>query len=228
MAEKPKKLQAPVLMAFLREQPVHPSFSPSWAPLAGWIIFAVSALFLEVRLDAALYGLMGAAALGFLTTGFVRYSVKPRDRQQRLEDENCRIVRVLKEKGDEGQLYKSVPPSVLTALEQAATVRASIVTKLSANDPHAVEHSMEQLDEALVACLRASKPVIRRDDLSRREWEALLENGAMIGATVDAITAQTLRMQNEIDPSQERSQALHELDSASYITPPDPVNEVVS
>jgi hypothetical protein len=220
MAEKPNKLQAPVLMAYLREQPTYPSYAPSWAPLAGWVVFAVSALILELRFDAGFYGLVGGAVMGGFTTAILRQSVKPKNHRQKAEEEICRVIRELKEKGSDGRLHKCVPLEVLATLEKVATIRIAIVTKLRASDPHGHEFAIHQLDEALDACLRASSPVIRRDDTSRREWEALLANQVMIGAIMDTIEAQGDRMQNEIDPSQERSQALNELNAALYLPSP--------
>ena len=218
MAEKLKKLQAPVLMAYLREQPSYPSFSPAWAPLAGWAVFAGSGLILDLRLDAGLFGLVAAGVMGGFTAVAIRHSVKPKNRVQKVEEEICRVIRELRQRGEDGRLHKSVPNEVLSALEEAATVRMAIVTRLEANDPHAHEMSIQQLDDALDACLRAAGPVIRRDDASRREWEALLANKTMIGAIVETIEAQVARMKNDIDPSQERSAALRELNAALYLS----------
>jgi hypothetical protein len=181
------------------------------------IIFAMVSL----RFENPVPGFAAGIPLGVLVHFGALSTGKPKNREEKAEGEACKVVRNLKGKASENRLQKFLPPKVLEALERAATVHAGIATRLSTNDPHGHDLARESLDAAMDACLRAVAPVIRHDDTPKAEWEALLANKAMIGSIVDAIDTQILRMQDEIDPSEERSQALRELNSPMPINQPE-------
>lgn len=218
MAKEEERVEAPLLREYLRRLPKTARYMPhvpGWIP---WVVFfTLNAAFDRYLPD--LPGLLLAIGIAWSIPSVVRLPFRPRSEEERSEQKFLDSVRRLRSMAHEGSLRKKLPAPVLSALERCAGARVAALAQLAAADPVAQAVDSENIEGCMRAAVLSVMPVVRGDEQGRREWEALCENRAVIGAMVDAIQALEDRMTRPSTAFTERLAALRELEG--YAAEPD-------
>jgi|GEM_PF-3266755 len=215
MAEKKgtKKVQAPLLKAYLRKVPGHPPHVPAWVFPASWGVGLGSAVLLGAAFDLGMIGIGAAVATGYAAFYVLRDRFKARTDQERADEASYSAISKMKRLLDQSAGFeRRFPPEVLLALESAVATHNATIARSHGHDPvYAVEQA-EAAQKALHACFVAAGMVIREDQQSKKDWNAILSNRSLIGDVVEAIERQKDRMGNPSPLDSERLAALKELE----------------
>jgi hypothetical protein len=181
---------------------------PGWIP---WIVFfGLNASLSRFVGDA--FAFILAVVIAWSIPSIVRLPFRAKSAEEKQEEEFFRSIRLLRRHASEGTIRKKVPRPVLMALERCAGARVAAMAQLAAADPVTQAVEAENIEGCMRAALLAAAPVARGDEQGRREWDALCENQAVLGAMVDAIQALEDRMTRPSIAFSERLAALRELE----------------
>ncbi len=205
------KVRVPLLKAYLRKSETYPDHFPGWIGYAGW---AVALITLAALWNVDLGGLsfIMASVFGFGLVHLLRQHYKGTTPHQQSEERGFDAVRRLRKTLDDG-FERRLPPEVLTSLEAAVEAYNLIVGRVSAVDPLEAEEQAFVARRSLHACFIAAVTVMRDDNMSGKDWKAVLEKKSLIGDVVETIHEQTLRMREPRFFETERLRALRELNS---------------
>ncbi|MGV3614579.1 MAG: hypothetical protein ACO1SV_04505 [Fimbriimonas sp.] len=209
--EDVKRVEVPLLKAYLRGERSDPPHMPGWITPAGWATFLLLAAGADA-IDAGSLGGLVAIISAVALVYFLRRSYGPRNEVERMEEIHYSSVKKLKGMVDDG-LDRRLPPAVLTALEEAVGVYNMAVARLSAEPGLETAEQIAVLRRTLHASFVVSVPVMRGDQCSKREWKAILANARLIGDVVDTIHAHVARMRAPSSLDNERLTALRELEA---------------
>lgn len=209
-----EKVEVPLLKGYLRSCPSYPDFVPAWVPYAGWGTFAVLTIYLALIREWAIFGTIAAALIAGPLFLALKSFYKPRSDRERAEDLTYSALRKLKRAAGESNLNKRLPTPVLIALEGAVQAYNTSLARITAEDPALAHDAARGLKNLLHGCFFSGVAVLRDDEHSRKEWEAMRSNASLVNEVVDSIQLQTARMRAPLALDSERLCALRELDSA--------------
>lgn len=205
------KVEIPLLKSYLRTTPSYPPHVPSWILPIGWALFAALGIVLAVVTELNCVGVILSGIVSYLFVVLARGRFKPRSAAEKADEARFEAVRKLKGLVDEG-LNRKLPPAILRALEQAVAVRNTVVARLNSENPGMAMEETMLIEQSLQACFLVAVPVIRQENTSKNEWQAILDNASMINEIEDTITSQTRRMRDMLGLNSERLAALRELE----------------
>jgi hypothetical protein len=206
------KIEYPLLKSYLRSSPSHPAYMPGWITPVSWAVFAALTFFLAVRLELACIGVGIAGALAYAFDHLLRSRYRPRNSIEQADEAGFSALRKLKSKLSEG-LHRKLPDRILLALERAVEAHNAALARIAIQDPHLLTDQQDHLRRRLHACFVAAATMMRDDQHSRREWQAMSSNAALIEEIVSAIDLQIAQMRSPSEYDHERLAALQELHS---------------
>lgn len=210
-SKKEKRVHAPLLKAYLREQRMNPPHLPIWTDSAPWVAAISVALLFGKFSSVGGFALMIGAAVWFFTRAMIKERFRAKDGIQKVDEVHYAAIAKLKWMLEDG-FDRRIPPRVMTALEEAVMTHNTVVARLSVStDPTAVER-IEEVKRLLHGCLVASTLVVRGHECSAKDWKAILQNKTLIHEVVLAIEEQKFRMQEPTTLDPERLAALQELE----------------
>lgn len=208
---KEKRVETPMLRAFLNDARWRSPYAHDWSLWAGVGAFLFCLVIFHQR--GFIVGMLAAPATALL----VRHFCPAPKGQEEHDVQQNRTLRRFASVMDNGYLRNHVPPEVLMGLERAASARHAALVRVSAEDVHGHKHHEALLDDCMKKCLVAAAPTIRGDDQSRKEWQSLHDNRQVMDVVIEAIERQIYRMDNLLGVDRERLAALRELDGAENV-----------
>lgn len=185
---------------------------PSWVP---WVcgIVALAATEPIIHQAAILFGAAAFAA----PIMYIRSRFPARDDAERAEQKFLDQAYYLRAHASDGSLRKRFPPQVLAALERVAAARVAALAKIAMDHSTLADHERTEIDRRMMGALMTAMPLFRTDKQSKREWESISANPALIGPVLNAIELQELRMSDPSAHLDERLAALRELSEVTAV-----------
>lgn len=141
---------------------------------------------------------------------YLRHGVQPKNDTDRLEKRFMDAVEPLQKQAHDSP-YMRMPEPVLVALERAAATRSTLLAKLHAETDYMSLDEKNSIEAGMRAALMAAVPTFRKEDMPKRDWEAIDQNHDYVAQIVVAIETAESRMMNGLLGSTERLAALREL-----------------
>jgi hypothetical protein len=207
------RVEAPLLKAYLANVPSYPEFVPGWVTSVSWGVFIVLTLLLAIAAELAFVGTAIAGGVAYGLHLVLQNIFRPRNTKEESDAVSHSAVRKLKRAAGESNLNKRLPKRVLAALEDAVEAHNIAAARLTAADPEIIADSMKLMTKTLHGCFLAAIPVLRSDNMSRRDWNAMQTKSALIEGIVDSIESQSRKMRDASAFDRERLAALAELDA---------------
>ena len=208
MFQKPR-VDTPFLKSYIWRANAYPRYVPTWVRPGAWGLFALLfAISIPINLNGM--GIVIAGILAWAAASIVSGTYKPTTDEDRFEDMAFGAIRRLKFLFAEG-IGNKVPTRILAALEKAVEAYNTAVARLAFEDPLKGAAGRRELELLLHACFVAAMPMIKDEQHSRKEWQRMKENTALIGQIVEAIDRQSSQMLDFALSTQDRVAALGEL-----------------
>jgi hypothetical protein len=136
------------------------------------------------------FGAFFLVTMILLTISSIR--VNPRNAAERLQLDSYRAAKRLKGKLLDDNNAKHIEPAVLAALESAArsamAARHQLLT-LPTSLNEIQDNAMRFIDASMLLAMLAAKPLIRRDEQSRKDFEAVCQDKMFVASVIGKIAA---------------------------------------
>lgn len=185
---------------------------PSWLPWVSGIV-ALAATEPLVHQASLIFGVAAFAA----PILYIRNRFPAKEDSQRAEQKFLDQAYYLRAHASDGSIRRRFPPPVLVALERAAAARVAALARIATDHSALADHERTEIDKRMMGALMTAMPLFRTDKQSKREWEAIIANPAVIGPVLNAIEVQELRMSDPSAHLDERLAALRELSEVTSV-----------
>lgn len=182
-----KDIETPLFRAYLMSLQRFPSYAPNlplWTSFAAFGLVVLASTELVSTFVAVWLGIGAAVALPYGS----KLIWKPTNPQERAEKEFLDSVWDMRMRATERSLKKKLPAEILAAIEQLMAARATALARLSESTESATEEIRERIETQTRSARLAVKPIFRTDLMTRKEWDALCENGPFLNSIVDCFT----------------------------------------
>ena len=209
MFSKKPRIETPFLKGYVRRAKSYPPYVPSWVGPGAWGLFALLfAISIPMNLEGL--GLVLAGAIAWVASIIASGHFKPTTAEDRFDEAAFGAIRRLKFLYAQG-IRSSIPERILVALEKATESYNTACARIALQDPVQAATARLQLERHLHACFVAAMPMIKDDQHSRKEWESMKRNNALISQIIEAIDDQTAQMHHFAFATEDRIAALGEL-----------------
>jgi hypothetical protein len=215
-----QRFETPFLKGYIRRSRAYPSYVPSWVGPGAWGLFAL--LFaISIPIELKGLGVVLAGVIAWAASLIVSGLYRPVSDEDRFDERAYAAVRRLKFLYAQG-IGNSIPSRILMSLERAVEAYNTACARLPLHDPAGHANAQAALERLLHACFVAAMPMIKDDQHSRKEWQAMKQNNELIGRIVEAIDEQTAEMLAFSPTTHTRLAALGELGLLSQAETPSP------